>query len=229
MTTAEPATMRGVPMPERIAALPRDHSGYPVPFFASVVNGKPELRLMTRTAVQAAIRDKLCWVCGQPRESSPLGVGLDTFVIGPMCIINRISGEPPSHPDCAEYAARVCPFLARPNMVRRTTGLPDERVTAPGALPHNPGVTLVYTTGEWSAYRPDPNHPSLLYELGEPTSVSWWTQGRPANFAEVWPAVTQGLGRLYAEAAKDDDPASAIRDVTARLAAARKWLPATAE
>lgn len=28
-----------------------------------------------------------------------------TFVVGPMCELNRISGEPPSHRECAEFSA----------------------------------------------------------------------------------------------------------------------------
>jgi hypothetical protein len=35
-----------------------------------------------------------------------------SFVVGPMCGINRNSAEPPSHKECAQWSARNCPFLS---------------------------------------------------------------------------------------------------------------------
>src|SRR5439155_15335159 len=100
-------------LPERIKALPVDERGYPIPWFVDYVNGKPEFRAMDQHKWVRALKEKLCWVCGQP-----LG-RMMTFVAGCMCGINRTSAEPPSHYDCALWSAKNCPFLNNPDMVRR--------------------------------------------------------------------------------------------------------------
>src|SRR5262245_54991717 len=107
------------PLPSRIAGLPIDpERGYPVPWFVAWHDGKPEFRTADGRKFRQAIRDRLCWVCGQP-----LGRHL-VFVIGPMCTVNRVTVEPPCHLDCAEFSVRACPFLSKPQMTRRENDLP---------------------------------------------------------------------------------------------------------
>jgi hypothetical protein len=77
------------PLPERIKQLPIDERGYPIPWFVDWVDGKPEFRAMDGRKLVRAIKERLCWVCGQP-----LGVNL-AFVAGPMCGINRVSSRTP--------------------------------------------------------------------------------------------------------------------------------------
>src|SRR5690242_2247182 len=105
------------PLPDRIARLPLDERGYPVPWFVDWVDGKPEFRAMDPAKWKRAVKERLCWVCGDR-----LGVLL-VFPIGPMCGINRTTAEPPSHRDCALWSVRNCPFLSRPHMVRREDAL----------------------------------------------------------------------------------------------------------
>src|SRR5262245_64102945 len=89
--------------PARMAALPI-HRGYPVPWFVGWVDGPdgpvPEFRCADQRKLALAITDRLCWVCG-----GPLG-RMMTFVLGPMCGVNRISAEPPCHYDGARCAAK---------------------------------------------------------------------------------------------------------------------------
>src|SRR5215510_204714 len=101
------------PLPRRMQSLPVSDRGFPVPWFVPWVNGQPEFRAMDGRKFELAVGKKLCWVCGQP-----LGTRF-AFVVGPMCGINRISSEPPSHRECAEFSAMGCPFLSMPKMVRR--------------------------------------------------------------------------------------------------------------
>src|SRR5438046_1182517 len=104
--------------PAKMRALPV-HRGYPVPWFVAWVNGEPEFRAADGKKWALAVTKHYCWVCGQS-----LG-RYQTFVLGPMCGINRTSAEPPCHLECARYSAKNCPFLSKPHMTRRENGLRD--------------------------------------------------------------------------------------------------------
>lgn len=183
--------------PDRIKILPVDpERGYPVPWFVSWIDGKPEFRAVDPAKIAEAVRCKLCWVCGQK-----LGSYL-SFVIGPMCSINRISSEPPTHRECAEFSVKGCPFLSKPKMVRRDNDLPELVRENPGMLRHNPGASIVWTT---KSYRIVPNGPSVLFRIGDPESVTWWTEGRQATREECKSAITKGLPKLQELCSGDDD------------------------
>ena len=90
-------------LPDRIKRLPIDEEGFPVPYFVPYVNGRPEFRGFDGEKLGICVRQKRCWLCGEP-----LGKFM-VFVIGPMCAVNRTSAEPPSHRDCPQFAVRACP------------------------------------------------------------------------------------------------------------------------
>lgn len=179
--------------PPRIAALPVDHRGYPVPYFVAWVDGVPDHRVRDEPKVYAAIRDQRCWICGQT-----LGRYL-TFVLGPMCAVNRVSSEPPAHRECALYSAQACPLLTRPHAHRREAGLPEEATPPPGLMiRRNPGVVLLWTT---RAYRLERTGPGVLFRLvGEPTATQWLCEGRTATRAEVLASIDSGLPLLEEQA-----------------------------
>jgi hypothetical protein len=63
--------------PPRIAALPLDHRGFPVPWFVAWQDGKPVFPAMDGEKLIAAIRFGHCWVCGQPlgrHKVEPAGI-----------------------------------------------------------------------------------------------------------------------------------------------------------
>lgn len=176
--TTSPALRPGLaPLPARMRKLAIDHRGFPVPFFVATVDGKPDHRLMDPEKHYRCLQRHLCWLCGER-----LGTYL-TFVIGPMCAINRISSEPPSHGECAEYAVHACPFLSRPWAVRRDAGMPEHPEPAGVMVPHNPGVTMLWVTKGYTI-SPDPQGKPLI-DLGDPLAVSCWAEGRPATTEEV--------------------------------------------
>jgi hypothetical protein len=96
------------PIPRGIERLRRER-GYPVPWFVAWVNGHADFRVIDSPKLPLAVRNSLCWICGQPL------LGKRAYLIGPMCAVNRVSAEPPSHVRCAEWSARACPFLTRPH------------------------------------------------------------------------------------------------------------------
>jgi len=203
-------------MPERIRALPKDHRGYPVPYFVAWPNGKPDHRIMDRAKLWPAMEKKLCWICGQR-----LGAYL-AFPIGPMCVINRNISEPPSHLDCARFAVKACPFLSIPEKARREKHLPDD-IKAPAGigLKRNPGVTAIWICKE---YRSQLLPNGLLFQLGEPIGVEWYCEGRPASREEVEASIEGGLPSLLA-LAKADGPVALLR-LRQMLHVARGLLPA---
>lgn len=189
-------------MPARIARLPVDPRGFPIPEFVAFFNGVADFRMIKPGHVARCIRQNRCWICGEIMGAHK------AFVVGPMCCVNRISPEPPSHRDCATFAARNCPFLANPSARRRTGGLPEDR-TAPGIMiERNPGVVALWVTKSYSVMRVDNGN---LVRIGEPDSIEFFAEGRPATRAEVDASVTSGLPFLD-DAAKRDGQA-AVRDL----------------
>jgi len=132
------------PLTKRLAKLPIDERGYPVPFFVAWIDGKPEFRAADANKWRDCVKHGLCWVCGELLGTQK------SFVIGPMCTVNRISADPAAHPDCADWSVRGCPFLTKPKMVRREGGLPDDIHTAGVMIERNPGVMAIWTTKRFS-------------------------------------------------------------------------------
>lgn len=207
------------PLPRRLAKLPLDARGYPVPWFVGWVDGVPEFRAMDARKWVAAVRSKRCWVCGEP-----LGKWL-AFPIGPMCLVNRTTAEPPCHRECAEWSIRNCPFLSQPRQVRRDDHLPDA-VQAPGGLgiQRNPGVTCLVITRGYEVF--DDGHGKPLITIGEPEEVTWWREGRAATRDEVEESIDTGLPILL-NAAKTDGP-FAVAALEKYVARAQRYLPASA-
>jgi|SRR5580698_202635 hypothetical protein len=178
-------------LPLRMRKLPVDERGYPVPWFVAWQDGKPEFRAMDGEKWRDAIRFKLCWVCGER-----LGV-YKTFVAGPMCGINRTSAEPPCHLECAQWSARNCPFLRNPQQGRRDMEDVSLSESAPGfCLERNPGVALLWTTKTYSLF--DDGRGKALITFGEPESMEWIAEGRPATRQEILRSIEAGLPALMA-------------------------------
>lgn len=204
-------TTSTIVMPSRIAALPRNKAHYPIPWFVDRLadrDGQPDFRVTSNEKIRDALRFSLCWVCGQRRGR------YGSFVIGPMCAVNRTSAEPPCHLECAEYSALACPFLSTPKMVRRDKHMPEGKIDAPGVmLLRNPGVTLVWTSTKFSTFNvSDVNpraRPGLLFDIGEPVSTAWYAQGREATPEEIMASIDSGLPALR-EIAEQDGPAALV-------------------
>lgn len=182
-------------LPDRIRSLPVDKRGFPVPWFAAWFDGEPDFRCVAAGKIEQAIHRSLCWVCGHP-----LG-RYRTFVTGPLCAINGMSAEPPSHRDCAEFSARHCPFLTQPRMRRNDKDLRQDVPHPAGEMiDRNPGVALLWTT---RSCRIVPVNGGVFFRVGPPHSVQWFANGHPATRAEVVAALESGLPLLRAKAEQD--------------------------
>jgi hypothetical protein len=197
------------PEPADIARLPHDKHHRPVPWFVAWIEGEPDFRILKAGAVGIAWHSRTCWVCGllfqrqEPRA----------FLIGPMCAVNLISVEPPSHYECAQYSAMACPFLTTPNMVRRSRRLPVGVADPPGVmLRRNPGVSLVWVT---KYNQPQRDRATGLFHVGRPLFVEWYAHGRTANRGEVLASIDSGLPALAEACQGDQRQLAALDEATA--------------
>jgi len=206
------------PLPARLRKRPIDSRGFPVPWFVAWVGGRPDFRVMDRRKFHQAIKERLCWCCGEP-----LGRWL-AFPIGPMCTITRTISEPPSHRECAEWSIRNCPFLSNPQMVRADH---TDLIAAGGHEPaghgimRNAGVTCLWITREYETLNA---RNGTLLTVGRPDEVTWWREGRAATREEVEASIESGLPILFAAARQDGR--FAIELLERQVAAARALLPA---
>lgn len=225
MSAAAPTLRKELPpLPHRMTRLKLDHRGYPVPHFVVWLDedenevppgeGRPEFRVMSQRRLAQCLKYSECWICGGKMGR------WRAFVIGPMCMVNRINSEPPSHVDCADFAARACPFLSRPHMTRREGGMPEESKDAAGQpILRNPGLGTVWISDQGYPIKRTPN--GVLLSLPEPSEVRFYTEGRPSTRAEVLESLESGLPLLY-ETCKFDGERE---EIDKRMRAAEKYLP----
>lgn len=212
---------RSIDEPGRIARLPRNAAGYPVPWFVARIGGVPDFRVIKPGAISEALRRKLCWTCGVPFQRQEDRA----FVIGPMCAVNRVSPEPPSHRDCAVFSAAACPFLSTPQMIRRERHIPDGAAVPAGiSIRRNPGVALVWVAA-YRAWKPfDDGGGGTLVDVGEPKETLWFARGREATRAEVMASIDSGLPILRDMA--EDEGTHAVAELERMHQRALELVPA---
>jgi hypothetical protein len=208
------------PLPGKMSALPIDDRGYPIPFFvATLPNGDREFRAMDNEKMIRCVKEHLCWVCGEK-----LGKFM-VFVIGPMCMINRINAEPPSHRECALYAVKNCPFLVNPRAERREGGVGRgfQGKLADGAgmlIKRNPGVSVLWTCLTYRVIHDGKD--GVLFAIGDkPSNVEFFCEGKPANRTQIDESIASGLPNLLKACGSEDE----IREVQRRALALEPMLP----
>jgi hypothetical protein len=204
-------------LPSRMQTLPIDDRGYVVPWFVDWIDGKPEFRAMDLTKWIRAVKEKLCWVCGER-----LGRYM-TFVAGPMCGINRTSSEPPCHLECARWSARNCPFLNNSNAIRREDSEINAASNCVGgiALRRNPGVSMLWTTNNYSIF--DDQRGGWLVHMGEPSSVEWYAEGKIATREQVMASIESGFPALAELALKQEGAMAYLSECRQKF---EKYIPA---
>lgn len=196
----EHARAATVELPRNMRALPVDERGYVIPWFVKYIGGKPDFRIADNTKWDKAVANKLCWICGNPFTSRRYA-----FVIGPMCVVNRVSSEPPSHEDCAIYACKVCPFLANANRERREDDTTAGCVSSGEMIKRNPGAIAVYVTREYKLFKAKVTDTTPLFEVGAPLVVSWWANAKAATVNEVLRSMATGYPLLREMADSEDE------------------------
>jgi hypothetical protein len=192
------------PLPARIKALPIDPRGYPIPWFVAVSpEGVRDFRFADPNKRAIAVRDRRCWICGDK-----LGRYL-AFVVGPMCVVNRNTSEPPCHRECADFAAHACPFMLLPRAQYRTANSPEDIHSPTGFLDGNPGVMCLYITTTFRTYRAGKHSNDWLITIGDPVECLWYAEGKPASREAVLEAVERRIPLLREMAERDGKDAVA--------------------
>lgn len=206
------------PLPSRMQRLKVDARGYPIPYFVKWVNGVPDFRIMDIAHLNRCLDQKRCWICGEQ-----LG-RLMVFVAGPMCAINRVSSEPPSHRECAEFAVKACPFMLLPKAQRREAGLPSGKSAIGGEMiERNPGVAMLWVTEGYEVV-PQPN--GFVLRMGLPVETAWYAEGRIALRSEALESIKTGLPLLAAVSEGNPGAAGELnRGLAFALVLLRKALP----
>lgn len=177
-------------VPKRLAERPIADNGYHTPWFVYIdETGKPDFRVVDPDKSREAIIMRRCWICGQR-----LGKHM-AFNVGPVSAIKRISAEPPSHSDCATYAAQVCPFLANPAKGRREKNLPAGVVVNEEMPGHNPGIACVWITTSYQVFGAHQSPTGYLIRMAEPETLTWFKEGRAALADEVLESLAEARAK----------------------------------
>jgi hypothetical protein len=204
--------------PPRIAGLPKDRRGFPVPWFVSWRDETPQFPVVDAAKLSAAWIEERCWVCGDKLGSHR------AWVVGPMSVIEGATPEPPSHHDCAAFSVTSCPHLATPQ-ARRSEKYRDhpDYGRQSNLTGIRTGATAIWVTKGRGA-TPFRAGAGVLFGLEEPASLQWYALGRPATASEVREAIAVGLPTLQQAAEAERRTAELER----RLKWLERWMPAGA-
>lgn len=185
-----------IDLPDSMASLPRDERGYVVPKFVQWIDGKPDFRVIDRRHWVDCVKHRKCWLCGCHMGRR------GWFVLGPMCTVNRINSEPPSHRLCAEFALKNCPFLTKPLAKRNERGLPESKAMPGIPVEHNPGMMVLWEATKWHTFR---TNGGPLLEIDDCLGMSWWKEGRLGTPDEIYVHLQKGVDGLMAMAVQDGE------------------------
>lgn len=181
-----PAQRLSLPLPQRMRTLSRDKRGFPIPFIVlRDSTGMPQFTINDMRRIDDCRRKRLCSICGKRFDRNEMW-----FVGGSRCFLHEDGAflDPPVHLECAEYALRVCPFLAAPHYAKRI----DDAKLAPGAMPNGvalvrtdympPGLPERFGLGMTHSvrYHPRPKGQSL-YTVEHWEYVEFWRAGQPID------------------------------------------------
>jgi len=184
-------------MPPRIARLPKDKRGYPIPW--NVLRGVGDAPIFTindQTKHFQALRSKLCPICGERLGKWMWFVGGILSAFAP----NGAYYDLPGHHECEQFALSTCPYLALPVYLGRIdvpdpSKLPKDVVTRNiTQIPERPEVFVSVASDDVKVVRIGaggtpmirPRRPYLAYEF--------WLHGESITAVEALPILRKTLG-----------------------------------
>lgn len=161
--------LSAIPMPLGVAALPIHlPSGYPVPAFVLVKeDGTVDFKVLDPARWADCVKRRRCAICGQKMR------GLFAFVGGPLCAENHTYTDAPMHKECAEYAMRVCPFLAAPKYGYNKLRVEGVRYKENVSTARPDKFALCVTSNYWAMEY----NGEVILRADMWVSVDWWRHG----------------------------------------------------
>jgi hypothetical protein len=174
-----------VPIPRRMAALRRDHRGYPEPvILLRDSNDRAQFTVNDSSKVVRLTMERGCHVCGSPLGRRAWFVGGPLSAYHPAGVYN----DGPIHRECMEYAMEVCPYLAgRMSAGKRVSkhnlGEPDVTLVDRTRIGGLPPLFVAVGAGAWDLTWDTRMHPTFKpvrpYE-----AVQFWKDGTRLNDAD---------------------------------------------
>lgn len=185
-------------MPDRIARLPKDARGYPIPWnVLRRENGEPLFTVNDDRKHWRAVRQGLCPLCGER-----LGRWL-WFTGGPRSAFDENGWyiDLPAHHECARFALQTCPYLSAKKYVGRidvpdTTGVPGPLLIDETLIPERPEVFVAVASNGALLRRRSDRLPMLPYVRPERPYMGYefWRHGRELTLEEAMPILRAALG-----------------------------------
>lgn len=191
---------QAVEIPTRMAQLPKDKRGYPIP--ANVMrdkDGAPHFTINDENVRQRQIEQDLCAICGTKLFRFRWLSG------GPMSVFHPdgMFIDTPLHHECMQYAMQVCPYLAAPNYNKRIDGATLQADKAPGiqlldptVMDNRPPVFVALQLAREDVLRVMDGMRLFVKYLkprrgpGKFRALEFWQNGRQLDETEAAPIIT---------------------------------------
>jgi len=172
-------------IPKTMRTLAKDHRGYPIPFIVMRdKSGQPQFTINDFFKVRDCHAKRLCAICGKR-----LNEGF-WFIGGSRCFLHEHGAfvDPPTHYECAEFAMRVCPFLAARKYTKRIDAkklkrenIPDtyDLVLVEGMPPALPERFGLGHSSNYALLRRGPGDD--LHIIDHWNYIEWWKNGERIN------------------------------------------------
>jgi len=188
-------------IPPRIARLPKDKRGYPIPW--NVLRGVDDTPIFTvndQDKHMQALRSNLCPICGERLGKWRWFVGGIRSAFDP----NGAYYDLPGHHECETFALQICPYLALPVYLGRID-VPDPAKLPPGMvttnitmIPERPdvfvsvasdGLEIIGLNDNAGTPVIRPRKPYLAYEF--------WLHGAEITALQALPILRKTLGEEF--------------------------------
>jgi hypothetical protein len=183
-------------IPDRIAALPKDSRGYPIPWNVLTGNdGKPIFTVNDSERHLMALRLQLCPICGGR-------LGKWRWFVGGILSAFALNGgyyDLPGHHECESFALSVCPYLSAPKYLGRidvpdVNKVPEDVMLANiTMMPERPDVFCAVASDSMEILQADlatitirPKRPYL--------GIEYWIHGKQVSLEEALPLLRKRLG-----------------------------------
>jgi hypothetical protein len=193
-------------IPARIARLPRDKRGYPIPWnVLTAEDGTAFFTVNDDRKSWRALREGLCPICGER-----LGKWL-WLAGGPRSAFDEkgMYLDLPMHRECVEYALATCPYLAAPHYSGRIDVVNPELLPSEAKLmldetmlPQRPEVFVAVCCCKLEICDRGPFAPYL--KPVAPTDWTYWRCGRQIGEAEALPFLRAALGEHWTPPARSN-------------------------